>query len=114
MPNLVIGSVAEHLTSFKSHRARIEPSNCQLFFLGERQELLQQRKFPPPPRQYVGRAKALGGDGVRVTTRHQFHEAMKVADRSTSFYLIEAVVSSKDVSRTWRPIAQEVISLAKP
>ncbi len=62
---------------------------------------------------YVGIAKAMGGDGARVSSRQEFQSALGNAERSTGFYLIEALVSAKDVSATWQKISEGVKSLGK-
>jgi indolepyruvate decarboxylase len=57
---------------------------------------------------FVKIAEALGGRGVRVTTRGGFRRALRAALRSSEFYVVDAVIDSSDISTTWRNIAREV------
>lgn len=64
--------------------------------------------FTLHPWDYVGIAKALGGRGIRVETRGELREALKAAEGSPVFFLIEAVIDSDDISPAWQRIAKEV------
>ncbi|MFN3477252.1 MAG: thiamine pyrophosphate-dependent enzyme, partial [Candidatus Methylomirabilales bacterium] len=64
--------------------------------------------FDLHPWDYVGIAKALGGRGIRVETRGELREALKAAEGSPVFSLIEVVISSDDISPAWQRIAKEV------
>jgi indolepyruvate decarboxylase len=66
--------------------------------------------FAVAPWDYVGIAESLGCRGVRVQTRAAFRTALAEALRSRSVFLIEAALSSTDISPTWARIAEEVRS----
>ncbi len=66
--------------------------------------------FDLPPWDYVGMARCMGGDGVRVETRRQFRQALEQAAESQTFFLIEAILPADRMSRTWQRIAAEVRS----
>ena len=66
--------------------------------------------FDLPPWDYVGMARCMGGDGVRVETRRQFRQALEQAAESQTFFLIEAILPADRMSVTWQRIAAEVRS----
>jgi hypothetical protein len=47
---------------------------------------------------------------VRVKTRQQLRRALEKARRRQTFFLIEAMLPSDQMSRTWQRIAAEVRS----
>jgi indolepyruvate decarboxylase len=49
---------------------------------------------------YVGLARCLGGNGIRVTNHRQFREALHQAQQSPDFFLIDAVLPPDDASST--------------
>ena len=49
---------------------------------------------------YAGLAKAVGGKGVKATTREEFQAALKDAQNADSLFLIDAVIPSDDISPT--------------
>jgi indolepyruvate/phenylpyruvate decarboxylase len=57
---------------------------------------------------FVAIAEALGGRGVRATTKKSFKAALRAAERSAEFFIIDAVIASTDISPTWRNISREV------
>ncbi|MFQ5840686.1 MAG: thiamine pyrophosphate-dependent enzyme, partial [Candidatus Methylomirabilales bacterium] len=59
---------------------------------------------------YVEVAKALGGSGVRVETRAELREALRTAEGSAQFFLIDALLDPDDISPVWQRIADEVRS----
>lgn len=68
----------------------------------------RKRYFDLHQWDYVGIAEALGGRGIRVETREELHEALRVAEGSAEFFLIDALVDPDDISLTWQKIAEEV------
>lgn len=56
---------------------------------------------------YVGIARALGGDGVRAHNRTEFHTAMQAAESAKEFFLIEAVLPEADASPTLQRLGHE-------
>ncbi len=53
-------------------------------------------------------ARALGGRGTRVATRGELWAALKDAERSREFSVIDAVLDPADVSPTWRRITEGI------
>jgi indolepyruvate decarboxylase len=74
----------------------------------------RQKYFDLPSCDYVALARSLGGDGVRVKTRQQLRQALEQARRRQTFFLIEAMLPSDRMSRTWQRIAAEVRSRIRP
>ncbi|MFQ5656338.1 MAG: alpha-keto acid decarboxylase family protein [Candidatus Methylomirabilales bacterium] len=70
--------------------------------------------FELPSCDYVGIIRSMGGDGVRVTTRKQFRQALEQALESKTFFLIDAVLPGDQMSQTWQRIAAEVRSRLRP
>ena len=68
------------------------------------------------PWDYVGLAQALGGQGVQVRSREEFHRALRLAEASQDFWIIDAVIDEADTSATLRKLGQElrVMSTATP
>jgi indolepyruvate decarboxylase len=60
------------------------------------------------PWDYVGLAQALGGQGVQVRTREEFHRALRLAEASTDFWIIDAVIDEKDTSLTLQKLGEEL------
>ena len=61
----------------------------------------QQRDYYDLARwDYAGLAKAVGGDGIQATTREEFKKALDIARDSKGLFLIDAVISSEDISPT--------------
>ncbi|MEZ4534011.1 MAG: thiamine pyrophosphate-dependent enzyme [Cyanobacteriota/Melainabacteria group bacterium] len=61
----------------------------------------QQRDYYDLARwDYAGLAKAVGGDGIQATTREEFKKALEIARDSNGLFLIDAVISSEDISPT--------------
>ncbi len=63
--------------------------------------------FRVRPWDYVNLARSLGGQGEQVKTRADFHEALRRAQASTDFYLIDAVVPEDDASPTLKRLGKE-------
>jgi indolepyruvate decarboxylase len=59
------------------------------------------------PWDYVGIARCLGGEGVRVESRSQFRAALEAAHQAKTFFLIEAVLPESDASPTLRRLGRE-------
>ncbi len=74
----------------------------------------RQKYFDLPSCDYVALARSLGGDGVRVKTRQQLRQALEQARRRQTFFLIDAMLPSDRMSRTWQRIAAEVRSRIRP
>jgi hypothetical protein len=51
---------------------------------------------------------------VRVKTRQQLRQALEQARRRQTFFLIDAMLPSDRMSRTWQRIAAEVRSRIRP
>jgi thiamine pyrophosphate-dependent acetolactate synthase large subunit-like protein len=51
---------------------------------------------------YVGVAKALGGDGARAKTQADFKQALLEAQKSDVPFVIDAVIAKDDISATLR------------
>ena len=59
---------------------------------------------------YPALARALGGHGVRVTTREELRDALRAAEASETFALIAAVLEPTDVSPAWQRITDGIRS----
>ena len=62
---------------------------------------------------YVGFARALGGKGVQVESRHELRGAFQLAEAGAEFFLIEARLDPTDLSPGWQRIAAEIKSRIK-
>lgn len=63
--------------------------------------------FRVRPWDYVNLARSIGGQGEQVKTRSDFREALRRAQASTDFYLIDAVVPEDDASPTLKRLGKE-------
>lgn len=59
---------------------------------------------------YPALARALGGHGVRVTTREELRDALRAAEASETFTLIAAALEPTDVSPAWQRITDGIRS----
>jgi len=59
------------------------------------------------PWDYVGLARCLGGCGARVHDRDQFREALRQAQASRNFFLIDVVLPEGDASPTLRRMGKK-------
>lgn len=55
---------------------------------------------------YAAMAKAVGGDGVKASTRANFQNALKTARQSDGLFLIDAVIAEDDISPTLRRLTE--------
>lgn len=58
----------------------------------------QRPYFDLPGWEYPALARALGGQGERATTRQELQAALRRAEASPGFYLIDAILDPSDVS----------------
>jgi indolepyruvate decarboxylase len=63
--------------------------------------------FRVRPWDYVNLARSIGGQGEQVKTRADFREALRRAQASSDFYLIDAVVPEDDASPTLKRLGKE-------
>jgi len=69
----------------------------------------QDRDYFDVPRwDYAGVAHALGGKGRRVITRSEFKAALKAADDSADFFVIDAVIDKNDSSPALKRLGHEI------
>jgi indolepyruvate decarboxylase len=59
------------------------------------------------PWDYVGMARCLGGDGVRVENRTEFRAALRTAESARAFFVIDAVLPEADASPTLQRLGRE-------
>jgi len=59
------------------------------------------------PWDYVALARALGGQGVQARTRDEFRRALRLAESSKDFCVIDAVIDPADVSPTLRRLGEQ-------
>ena len=67
-----------------------------------------QPYFKLPGWDYPGLARALGGHGVRVTSRDELCKALADAEASREFFLIDALLDPADISPAWRRMTEGV------
>jgi indolepyruvate decarboxylase len=61
-----------------------------------------------PDQDYASMARAMGGQGERVRTRREFHEALRRAEGAKGPYLIDAVIAVEDCSPILRRLAEQL------
>jgi indolepyruvate decarboxylase len=59
------------------------------------------------PWDYIGLARCLGGEGVQVSNRHQFQEALRSASAAQQFYVIDVHLPEGDASPTLQRLGKE-------
>jgi indolepyruvate decarboxylase len=67
-----------------------------------------QPYFRLRPWDHVRLAQALGGQGVQAKTREEFRNALRLADSSNDFWIIDAVIDEANVSDTLTKLGQEL------
>jgi TPP-dependent 2-oxoacid decarboxylase len=68
--------------------------------------------FRVRPWDYVSFAKSLGGQGVSARTREEFRNALRLAESSGGFFVIDAVIHGADMSATLEKLGAEIRSKA--
>lgn len=70
-------------------------SYAMMRFIDQKKDYYQLNRW-----DYVGVAKALGATGIKVTSKHEFQEALKTAESCSGPILLDCIISETDISPT--------------